>query len=65
MRNEGVLTLKQGGIEINLSQQALLSKVATQEKDMSDSIETDHQYTDEDLIEWSNITAGIGMDNQQ
>lgn len=57
MRNEGVLHMKQGEIEISLSPGALFPKNDVSSSNDSINVQTD--FTDDALIDWSNIAAGI------
>jgi hypothetical protein len=51
MRKEGVLTLKQGDIELSLSPMAILHEPAVQSKE-SESI-PEVKYSDDDVLFWS------------
>jgi len=57
MRNEGVLHMKQDEIEISLSPGALFPKNDVSNSNDSINVQTD--FTDDALIDWSNIAAGI------
>lgn len=58
MRSEGVLVLKQGQTELTLAPAALFPRIKST-TDTTDKIATDENYSEDDLIDWSNISAGI------
>lgn len=58
MRTEGVLALKQGEIELSLSPAALFPK-DRQDSESTENATQGTPYTEDDLINWSNINANI------